>query len=250
MAESVLEILDVKASLNFGILPDFERINDEMEWLWVYQGKLQIISTPYRPGLHYAARPHHFLPIIDQLVHLHSQGLVHGDIRAMNMVLLYYDRPRSESDEVVVGIHDSDDSGNDCKGWLIDFDYGGQQGVVLYPKGYRDFIHDGERFGRDGQKITILDDWQSLTSLLFRTHSFRQRNGVELTLEEKLAIYGKEKELQQYCEYRALDNNDPLLSDFEQPANRLRQYFHLTYDNHDTTPRGHFRSDLKEGGLL
>ena len=64
---------------------------------------------------------YHFLPIIDHLEQLHSQGFVHGDIRAYNMVL-QYDTTKPEKPD---------------KGWLIDFDYGGVHDMVVYPKGYK-----------------------------------------------------------------------------------------------------------------
>jgi len=248
MAESVLEILDVNASLNFGTLRNFEDIYQEMGWLWEYEGKLQIITTPYHPGLHYAAHPHHFLPIIDQLVQLHRQGLVHGDIRGMNMVL-QYDPPRSESDQVVVGVRNKDDYGKYCKGWLIDFDYGGKHGVVSYPKGYQFLLHDGERPGREGKTITIMDDWLSLIALITRQHFFIPKD-VERIDGEMLSIFRKEEKLRRYWSSRASDNDDPLLSDFEHPANLLRQYINLTSDTHSVTPHFAFRSDLEKCGLL
>jgi serine/threonine protein kinase len=59
----------------------------EYGWLWEFRGRLSIIATPFREGYHYAQRPTDFIPIIEHLEHLHSFGLVHGDIRAYNMVV-------------------------------------------------------------------------------------------------------------------------------------------------------------------
>jgi hypothetical protein len=50
-------------------------------------GAFLLISIPYLLGKHVATRPKAFLPIIDHLVAMHKQGLVHGDIRACNTVL-------------------------------------------------------------------------------------------------------------------------------------------------------------------
>jgi hypothetical protein len=58
-----------------------------LDWLWQFRGKLVVIATPYRPGCHYAQRPTDFIPIIEHLQYLHDDhGIVHGDIRASNMV--------------------------------------------------------------------------------------------------------------------------------------------------------------------
>ena len=58
-----------------------------MDWLWQFRGTLIVIATPYRPGYHYAKRPTDFVPVIEHLQYLHDvQHIVHGDIRASNMV--------------------------------------------------------------------------------------------------------------------------------------------------------------------
>jgi serine/threonine protein kinase len=55
--------------------------------LWQFRGKLVVIATPDRPGYHYAQRPTDFIPIIEHLQYLHdAHNIVHGDIRASNMV--------------------------------------------------------------------------------------------------------------------------------------------------------------------
>ena len=103
IAETVLVITDVNVSLNFGELVSFDSKEDAMDWLWSYKGKLLIISTPFHEGIHYATHPKHFLPIINHLSQLHSQGFVHGDIRAYNMVLHYHAASTPESDQGVIG---------------------------------------------------------------------------------------------------------------------------------------------------
>ena len=48
--------------------------------------KLLIIKVPYRKGQHCTTHLSDFTPIIDQLHFLHTNGYVHGDIRAFNTV--------------------------------------------------------------------------------------------------------------------------------------------------------------------
>jgi hypothetical protein len=93
-------------------------------------GPFLLISIPHLHGKHVATRPKAFLPIIDHLVAMHKQDLVHGDIRAYNTVLDYKD---------TTCINDDDDP----KGWLIDFDLGGRVGTATYPNGYNVWLPDG-----------------------------------------------------------------------------------------------------------
>jgi hypothetical protein len=71
-------------------------------------GRLLIIATRYRPGIHVATKPTAFVPIIEALEKLHALGYVHGDIRAFNTVF-----------------RDTDGE----PGCLIDFDFGGLAGM-------------------------------------------------------------------------------------------------------------------------
>ena len=126
---------------------------------------LQLISTPYREGRHFATRPLDFLPIIDQLKDLHAAGFVHGDIRAYNMVF-------GERDE-----------SNVPKGWLIDFDFGGEVGKVFYPPGYKEALKDGTRMGKEGQPIEMWHDWSALGNIIFHMHFYDQPIDSTLRLE-------------------------------------------------------------------
>ena len=130
------------------------------DWLWDYQGRLKILATKFHKGVHYAARPEHFLPIVAHLNELHRGGFVHGDIRAFNMVLHYEDS-------------------NKPSGKLIDFDYGGKvtmddtqdagNGYLnpKYPSGYVHHLEDGLRLGRPDEAITISHDWYALGFIIF-----------------------------------------------------------------------------------
>ena len=77
---------------------------------WPTNGKLIVISTPFRVGSHRAENPKSFVPIIKHLQKLHEQGFLHGDIRVFNTLF------------------GKDDT---TKGWLIDFDFGRKAGEAL-----------------------------------------------------------------------------------------------------------------------
>jgi serine/threonine protein kinase len=111
--------------------------------------ELTIISTPFRVGTHTTTQPTAFLPIIDQLVKLHDKNYVHGDIRAYNMVF----------------------GGDGENGWLIDFDFAGPCGEkTKYPPKYNSILFDGDRLGRQNEKITKLHDWYALFNVIYGVH--------------------------------------------------------------------------------
>ena len=153
----------------------------DQEWLWKFQGQLKIIATPYHKGKHYVTHPNQLLPIVDYLEEMHKNGYAHGDIRAYNVVLNY-------------------DDGNNPKGWLIDFDFGGR--VVhgespKYPSGYRKNLDDGFRKGEPGQPITFDQDWYALGQIIFSkcytlshpdvgsSGDIRRRYGIQMVLREE-----------------------------------------------------------------
>ena len=244
IARSILKMDDEHVALDFGASHSFESVQSEMDWLWTFQGKVLVISTPYLDGVHYAMRSHHFLPIIDHLEHLHSHGFVHGDIRAYNMILQYDTSTTSpKSDQ-------GGASSKSCKGWLIDFDLGGKQGVVSHPKGYEGLLNDGHRPGREGNRITIMDDWKALIGLIFHTHVFLLLEGAQFTAtdEQMRAMYNVKDKLEDY-DAKKVDSNDPLLSDSEQPAKLLREYLYLTSNTSNAKPCFNFRRDLIDCGF-
>ena len=216
--------------------------------LWGFCGELLIISTQYHEGVHYAARPKHFIPIINRLQQLHRQNFVHGDIRSYNLVLKY-EAVSSESDHETIDTR-SDTNNNVCAGWLIDFDFGGELGSVRYPKGYKSFLVDGDRPGKEGDEITIMDDWKSLIGLILLAYDFVEIEGNECTLEQQSYSIGKKRgALQKYRATKA-DGNDPCSSDFNTPVQLLREYITITTDIYNVKPRPAFESDLKMCGLI
>ena len=240
IAKSVLEVRDEHCSLEFGKSANFESKRKAMDWLWSYKGKLLVICTPYHKGVHYAKHPCHFIPIINHLAQLHEQGFVHGDIRAYNMVL-QYDSLSSEIEQRAIGTS----SGN-AKGWLIDFDYGGKNGGVEYPKGYQDLLKDGKRPGEAGNMITIMDDWKSLINLLFHAYCFKIKKEAELTNEIMVSILVKKDKLVSYCEAGV---DDPLLSNCDWPAKILLDYIDQISNVYDVTLDPIFESNLMKCGL-
>ena len=240
LAESFLEIPDTLtgAIREFGEeVNNNHRLNvEQMDTIWGFTGKLLIISTPYREGVHYATHAHHFLPIINQLCQLHYQGLVHGDIRAYNMVV-QHEADSSETNNVVE-YKSSDGTTKKCTGWLIDFDFGGVHGEAKYPTGYKDELKDGVRPGAAGQPITIMDDWKSLIGLIMRTHYF------DVPDEPNLAERARTM-LEKYLESEA---NDQLLVNYKSPAKLIRTYIDTT-KTFTVVPKMKFKEDLIKCGL-
>ena len=239
IAQTFLRIDDKRFNTYPSILPRENDSKDQMDWLWAYFGNLLIISTPYYDGVHYATLPDHFTPIIDNLEKLHKQGYVHGDIRAYNMVLKY-NTTSSDQSAVASG------TGGSAVGWLIDFDFGGKHNAVTYPKGYKVFLYDGYRPGREKRKITIMDDWKSLIGLIFNRYDFVAIK--ELTDPERVQISKKEDDIKKYLKKMPKDN-DPWLSNIEEPANLLRNYIDYVKEIYSVEPENNFQTDLQNCGF-
>jgi hypothetical protein len=144
--ESTTEIVE------FGVNSENDNPSDilpQISPLWKFSGKLLIISTPYRKGVHYATHPGQFIPIIEALERLHLNGFVHGDIRAYNMVHGEYDEETEK-----------------WLGWLIDYDLGGKAYEVTYPIGYKTDLADGAGRGTAKFTISMADDWRALYTLM------------------------------------------------------------------------------------
>mmetsp|Transcript_35964 Transcript_35964/g.86590 ORF Transcript_35964/g.86590 Transcript_35964/m.86590 type:complete len:481 (+) Transcript_35964:571-2013(+) len=144
--------------------------------------ELLIIGIPYRDGDHVAKRPIAFIPVIDHLQELHKLGFVHGDIRAYNTVfenrgdaegktILSSKVPEEEKQASEFPEEAKKDGDQPPNGWLIDFDFGGQEGDELrYPKGYKAVLADGSRVGLENKQICMWHDWFALGSLIFVIH--------------------------------------------------------------------------------
>ena len=76
-------------------------------------GQVQVIAVPYIPGNHVCKSPDQALLLVSFMKLLHESGNVHGDIRAFNIVF-------GENNSNVAA--------------LIDFDFGGRENTVKYPR--------------------------------------------------------------------------------------------------------------------
>ena len=126
---------------NYLVAPD-SSLWDNSFWKKSEERIVQVITIPYQPGIHEAKNPRAFLPIIAQLEELHSKGYVHGDIQAFNTVFT--------------------EQGD--KGWLIDFDFGGESGKRCYPNGYCEILIDGQCLVGNNDESNMLQwhDWYAL----------------------------------------------------------------------------------------
>jgi hypothetical protein len=123
---------------------------------------LKVIATPFRPGKHFAQKPEAFIPVIEALEKLHDKGLVHGDIRGFNVVF-----------------HEGISK---PKGYLIDFDFGGQHQSREYPEGYVLILADGVRCvdNEDNTSRKVIrqwHDWFALGRLIFVIHELEPPEG-------------------------------------------------------------------------
>jgi serine/threonine protein kinase len=82
--------------------------------------QFRLISYPSIEGSHVASRVLQFVAIIQELFNLHMEDLVHGDIRASNIIF----------------------GENSC---LIDFDFSGLENVQTYPEFFALKLPDGKR---------------------------------------------------------------------------------------------------------
>ena len=260
----VLDIMDevsVESSiLEFGQLPATDY---KANWLWKCQGQVKVIVTEYHNGVHYSTKPYHFLPIIAHLEQLHANHYVHGDIRAFNMVLQYPDHEANPNGENrTIGIEDSWSSTNaykECKGWLIDFDYGGmlstdtgtenieqsttginQRYDPIYPKGYVKNLGDGSRLGEAGDNIKYEDDWFALGEIIFNLHHIPEYADIkDMQVRDSLS---RLKEAFLSVRYRETSPD---------AANAIREYLQLASDQGVTlSPAVKFYSHLVENDLL
>jgi hypothetical protein len=83
---------------------------------------LRVISYPFIAGSHDPSTVKHFVSLIERLQALHKDGVVHGDVRASNVVF-----------------------GENGTASLIDFDLAGRGGEKKYPAGYVLEVGDGAR---------------------------------------------------------------------------------------------------------
>lgn len=172
--ERAVEVLSIedhswnKADFDFGVLAG---VLVDRQWLWSFTGKLLVIATPFREGQHDATKPADFLPIVRHLEYLHEQNVVHGDIRAFNIVFgTTAEGPSDEEGGASGGVFKA------SQGCLIDFDFGGNlDSNPRYPEGYMKVLGDGSRIGTARAEIQTHEDWYALAYVIFALHEFSVR---------------------------------------------------------------------------
>jgi len=135
---------------------------DRYEWLWGEKGRLLIISIPYREGSHQETKVSDFCPIHDHLSYLHNFNMVHGDLRAFNIVF----------------------GTSEGMGWLINLDFGGSVGQACYPKNYKTVLKDGDRLGEPTMLIKRFHDYWALWNIMSSVHT--PRPPADHTIKAKL----------------------------------------------------------------
>jgi serine/threonine protein kinase len=120
---------------NFGIDTEPDRNHDVIGTFFERTGHLLVLCIPYLEGQHAVTMGAQGLRLATALQKLHSDGLMHGDIRGYNT------------------INGPDDS------YLIDFDFGGEEKKgVKYPPGYNFRVPDGTRCETSIEGIVQADD--------------------------------------------------------------------------------------------
>ena len=134
-------------------------------------GSVVIIQYNYQHGTHFAPKLSDFQKIAQIIQQMHAKDIVHGDVRAFNML-----HPRNSAEDES-GIKES------C---LIDFDFSGKAGVDKYPLGFKDLIVDrlGTRAGSAGEPLQKKHDWIELAHAMqnFRHKSFKAWSDLKMKL--------------------------------------------------------------------
>jgi len=109
------------------------------------QADFVLLRYPFLKGASVAKKASEFVPLFEELAKLHEQDVVHGDVRAYNMIFV-----------------------EGCGGKLIDFDYSGKHGTRPYPPGYWRDLEDTKRHVRAvaGQPMRKEHDCFSLGAVM------------------------------------------------------------------------------------
>ena len=149
-----------KLAANLGIAPPLVTVNHVLDWMVVVMPDLRatheclwdLKKAAPMEGLEYHQSAQPYVDALTQKVvdGLHSQMYVHGDIRDTNVLIPRHDNP------------------NPSTAFLIDWEWSGVAGTVLYPHGVAD---DDPRVPRpsgafEGQSITQEHDMAMLRRLL------------------------------------------------------------------------------------
>lgn len=125
-----------KFSLQF--IPNCEKV--------VEAGDLTLIRYPRIHGSHTPHAVRQWMSVINSVLDFHEAKIVHGDLRASNIIF-----------------HDDKEGAT-----IIDFDLAGENGKKIYPKGFNTKINDGARARsvREGRPLLFEHDWFAIGAMM------------------------------------------------------------------------------------
>jgi serine/threonine protein kinase len=108
---------------------------------------LTLIRYPRIPGSHTPHIVGQWISVIKAVQRLHAENIVHGDLRASNIIF------HKDNEEATI----------------IDFDFVGVHEKQLYPKGFNVSINDGARQTRsakEGRPLLFVHDWFAIGTMM------------------------------------------------------------------------------------
>jgi hypothetical protein len=113
----------------------------------VEAGDLTLIRYPRIQGSHTPKTICQWMSVIESVLCFHAANVVHGDLRASNIIF-----------------HDDKEGAT-----IIDFDLAGENGRKIYPKGFNTKINDGARAPRsvsEGRPLLFEHDWFAIGAMM------------------------------------------------------------------------------------
>lgn len=108
---------------------------------------LTLIRYPRIQGSHSPQTVRQWMVVIESVLGFHAANIVHGDLRASNIIF-----------------HDDKEGAT-----IIDFDLAGENGRKMYPKGFNTKINDGVRAPRsvsEGRPLLFEHDWFAIAAMM------------------------------------------------------------------------------------
>lgn len=108
---------------------------------------LTLIRYPRIQGSHTPQTVRQWMVVIESVLGFHAAKIVHGDLRASNIIF-----------------HDDKEGAT-----IIDFDLAGENGRKIYPKGFNTKINDGARAPRsvsEGRPLLFEHDWFAIGAMM------------------------------------------------------------------------------------
>jgi hypothetical protein len=108
---------------------------------------MTLIRYPRIQGSHTPQAVRQWMSVIESVLGFHAANIVHGDLRASNIIF-----------------HDDKEGAT-----IIDFDLAGENGRKVYPKGFNTKINDGARAPRsvnEGRPLLFEHDWFAIGAMM------------------------------------------------------------------------------------